>query len=108
MSVKSGSAPRRAALVTGGTRGIGLGIARALARDGWSLALSGLRTRDEITPVLDELSGTGATVEYWRADVGLSGDRANLVQSVIARFGTIDALVNNAGRAPSVRADLLD
>ena len=46
----------RVALITGGTRGIGLGIARALARDGWSLALSGLRRRDEVASVLDDLA----------------------------------------------------
>jgi 3-oxoacyl-[acyl-carrier protein] reductase len=98
----------RVALVTGGTRGIGLGIARALARDGWTLALCGLRARDEIVGVLDELRGSGAEVEYWRADVGITAERAGLLESVVSRYGTVDALVNNAGRAPRVRADLLD
>jgi 3-oxoacyl-[acyl-carrier protein] reductase len=98
----------RVAFITGGTRGIGLGIARALARDGWSLALSGLRQRDEIAGVLAELAGSGVTVDYWPADIGKSADRGALVKSVIDRFGTIHALVNNAGRAPRVRADLLD
>ena len=99
---------QRTALITGGTRGIGLGIARALARDGWSLALSGLRPRDEVVGILSELGQAGASAEYWTADVGIAADRARLLQSVVARFGTLDALVNNAGRAPSVRADVLD
>jgi 3-oxoacyl-[acyl-carrier protein] reductase len=98
---------RRIALVTGGTRGIGLGIARALARDGWSLALCGLRSRDQVDDVLQELSANGGDVEYWPADIGSATDRAQLLTSVIARFGTPHALVNNAGRAPRVRTDLL-
>jgi 3-oxoacyl-[acyl-carrier protein] reductase len=99
---------QRTALITGGTRGIGLGIARALARDGWSLALSGLRPRDEVAGILEELAHAGAAAEYWPADVGSSVDRARLLQSVVEKFGTLDALVNNAGRAPRVRADVLD
>jgi len=99
---------QRTALITGGTRGIGLGIARALARDGWSLALSGLRPRDEVAGVLAELAQAGASAEYWPADVGSAVDRARLLQSVVEKFGTLDALVNNAGRAPRVRADVLD
>jgi NAD(P)-dependent dehydrogenase (short-subunit alcohol dehydrogenase family) len=98
----------RTALVTGGTRGIGLGIARALAREGWKLALCGLRPRDEITDVVDQLTGMGTEVEYFRADIGHSEERRQLLQSVAARYGTLQALVNNAGRAPRVRADLLD
>ena len=99
---------RRTALITGGTRGIGLGIARALARDGWSLALSGLRPRDEVASIIEELVQAGGSAEYWPADVGSSVDRARLLQSVVEKFGTLDALVNNAGRAPRVRADVLD
>ena len=95
------------ALVTGGTRGIGLGVARALARDGWSLALCGLRSRDQVDDVLKELSGSGGEAEYWPADIGSSNDRTQLLASVVARYGTLHALVNNAGRAPRIRADLL-
>ena len=99
---------QRTALITGGTRGIGLGIARALARDGWSLALSGLRPRGEVESIVEELVHAGASAEYWPADVGRAGDRARLLQSAVEKFGTLDALVNNAGRAPRVRADVLD
>jgi NAD(P)-dependent dehydrogenase (short-subunit alcohol dehydrogenase family) len=98
---------RRIALVTGGTRGIGLGIARALAQDAWSLALCGLRSREEVSPVVEELRVEGGQVEYWRADIGSAADRAGLVASAVAHFGTLHALVNNAGRAPRVRGDLL-
>ena len=98
----------KVALVTGGTRGIGLGVSRALAREGWTLALCGLRARDEVVDVLNELSAAGADPEYWTADIGNSSDRERLLASALARYGTVDALVNNAGRAPRVRADLLD
>ena len=97
----------RVALVTGGTRGIGLGIARALAREGWSLALCGLRPREEIADVLSTLAADGVRAEYWPADIGRAADRSRLLSSVVAHFGTLHALVNNAGRAPRVRADLL-
>lgn len=95
---------RGVALVTGGTRGIGLGIARALAADGWTLALCGMRPESEVRTVLDELGGA----DYWQADLSSAGDRARLVAGVGERFGAVNALVNNAGRAPRVRADLLD
>jgi NAD(P)-dependent dehydrogenase (short-subunit alcohol dehydrogenase family) len=98
----------RAAIVTGGTRGIGLGIARALAREQWRLALCGMRSRDEVTKVLSELTDAGAEVEYWQADVAEVADRERLVDAAFSRFGTVQALVNNAGRASRVRADLLE
>jgi 3-oxoacyl-[acyl-carrier protein] reductase len=99
---------RPVALITGGTRGIGLGVARALAAEGWNLALSGLRATTEVAPVIDELDDHGGTVKYWAADVARADDRAQLIQDVGEKFGGLDALVNNAGRAPRVRADLLD
>lgn len=98
----------RVAVVTGGTRGIGLGIARALAADGWRLALTGLRPEESVREVVEELRGRGTEVLYSASDVSNRSDRARLVESVLARCGEIHALVNNAGRAPRVRADLLD
>jgi NAD(P)-dependent dehydrogenase (short-subunit alcohol dehydrogenase family) len=107
----SGSSARRSpglALVTGGTRGIGLGIARALAGDGWNLALCGVRAADAVSSVLEELRGAGVGAYYCQADVADCEARARLVAEVTAACGPISALVNNAGRAPRVRADLLD
>jgi NAD(P)-dependent dehydrogenase (short-subunit alcohol dehydrogenase family) len=98
----------RVALVTGGTRGIGLGIARALAREHWNLVLTGVRAADEVTDVLRELETVGASVEYVASDVANREARARLVDTIATRYGTVDAIVNNAGRAPAVRADLLD
>ena len=99
---------RRVALVTGGTRGIGLGIARALAAEGFSLALCGVREEADVAPVLVDLGGGGATVRYFRADVGDGAHRARLVSGVREQFGRLHVLVNNAGIAPRKRVDLLE
>ena len=98
----------RTALITGGTRGIGLGIARLLARESWNLVLCGTRAEVDVAATLTELRATGASVAYEAADLAGREDRARLVQRLEAKFGAFNALVNNAGRAPRVRADLLD
>ena len=100
---------RPVALVTGGTRGIGLGIARALAGRGYDLALSGRRAAGDVAATASALEASGGgAVQYVRSDIASAGDRQALVNEVLARFGRMDVLVNNAGRAPRVRADLLD
>ena len=93
------------ALITGGTRGIGLGIARALAAEGWRLVLCGVRQPDAVHDLLATFDGLA---EYVQADVGSLADRVRLVGTVAERYGSVQALVNNAGRAPRVRADILD
>ena len=99
---------RGTALVTGGTRGIGLGIATALAVEGWDLALCGVRAEVDVTGVLEQLRGHGTAVNYFSADIASASDRARLVDAVRDRSGVVTALVNNAGRAPRVRADILE
>jgi len=98
----------RTALITGGTRGIGLGVARALAKEHWDLMLGGVRPEADVAGVLDELRQFGGAVHYMAADLAAAADRARLVDEVRTRVGVVNALVNNAGRAPAVRADLLD
>jgi NAD(P)-dependent dehydrogenase (short-subunit alcohol dehydrogenase family) len=99
---------KRVALVTGGTRGIGLGIARALGADGFDLAVGGVREEREVQAALAELRGGGATVHYVRADIGERTGRARLVSEVRERFSRLHVLVNNAGVAPQARVDLLE
>ena len=99
---------RKTALITGGTRGIGLGVARALAEDGWDLAICGVRAEADVAGTLDALRQSGARVDYCSADLANPDDRARLLDLVRLRHGTVNALVNNAGRAPRVRADLLE
>lgn len=98
---------RRVALVTGGTRGIGLGIAKRLAASGFDLALCGVREEADVAPVLAALRGGGTEVRYFRADLGDRAARAALVDG-LRSLGRLHVLVNNAGVAPSVRADVLD
>jgi 3-oxoacyl-[acyl-carrier protein] reductase len=71
------------ALITGGTRGIGLGIARALAAEGWNLALCGLRPAGQVAAVLGELSAR-VPVHYVAADIGRREDRTALVAACLA------------------------
>ena len=98
----------KTALVTGGTRGIGLGIARALACEGWNLVLCGTRPAADVAATLEELRRPGVRVGYEAADLSSLADRTRLVHALRANHGVLNALVNNAGRAPRNRADLLD
>jgi 3-oxoacyl-[acyl-carrier protein] reductase len=99
---------KRVALITGGTRGIGLGIAHCLAREGFDLALCGVRDETAVAAALDDLRSFGADVLYVPADVGDPAARASLVEVVKTHFGRLHTLVNNAGVAPQVRADILE
>jgi 3-oxoacyl-[acyl-carrier protein] reductase len=99
---------RPVALVTGGTRGIGSGIARALARDGHDLVVCGRRPPADVQGPVDEIVALGAKVRYVVADVSRAEDRLALVAEIEAHFGRLDVLVNNAGVAPEVRADILE
>jgi 3-oxoacyl-[acyl-carrier protein] reductase len=96
------------ALVTGGGRGIGLGIAQALARENFDLTLCGVRDETAVEPALAGLRQLGAETLYVQADVSDPVARENLVETVRKKFGQLHVLVNNAGVAPKVRADLLE
>jgi len=97
----------KTALITGGTRGIGLGIATELAKAGFDLALNGRRDLAAVLPVVQELAEYGTKVVYFRGDISVKEDRMELVGSVLENFGKINILVNNAGIAPSERRDIL-
>lgn len=102
------NASKKVALVTGGARGIGLGISRQLAADGFNLAVNGRREEADVATTLDELRQLGSDVLYCRADVSDAAGREQMVAAIRTRFGRLDVLVNNAGVAPDVRADILD
>jgi NAD(P)-dependent dehydrogenase (short-subunit alcohol dehydrogenase family) len=79
-----------------------------LAHEGWDLVLCGMRPAAEIAPVVLELQALGGSVTYVAADVASRDARAALADAVRTRHGATNALINNAGRAPRVRADLLE
>jgi NAD(P)-dependent dehydrogenase (short-subunit alcohol dehydrogenase family) len=99
---------KKVALITGGTRGIGLGIARRLSAEGCALAVNGVRPGEAVTEVVTELRQTGQDVIYCQADIGKSEDRARMLAQVQEHYGRLDILVNNAGVAPKERLDLLE
>ena len=99
---------KEVALITGGSRGIGRGIADALAGKGFDLVINGMRPESEVTPVLDALRSKGVSVVYCPGDVGSAADRDAIIRRALENFSKIDVLVNNAGVAPLVRSDLLD
>lgn len=99
---------RPVAIVTGGRRGIGLGIARALAGTGFDIALTGVGPEDPADPALRELRDLGAQAIYVQSDLSDLETHEAAVNTVTDRFGRIDCLVNNAGMASVVRGDFLD
>lgn len=98
---------RRVAIITGGTRGIGLGIARRLAREGFDLVLNGVRPASEVTACFEELESLGAAVEYVQGSIAEADTRQRLLRDTGQRFGRLHVLVNNAGVGPLVRDDVL-
>ncbi|MEV4138746.1 3-ketoacyl-ACP reductase [Dactylosporangium sp. NPDC049742] len=97
-----------AALVTGASRGIGRGIALALAGAGFDVVVNYASNLAAAEDTAAEILRRGAKAALVRADVGDAEDRARLVQEAHDAFGGLDLLVNNAGVAPNVRADLLE
>ncbi len=120
-------ASSKIALVTGGSRGIGFGIAEKLAAEKWDLVINGVRPADAVTEPLAKLRALGVKVGYAQGDVGSVAGRAAIVKAThdfiastysgsspgtqVSGFKSQVSsflLVNNAGVAPKVRADLLE
>jgi 3-oxoacyl-[acyl-carrier protein] reductase len=115
----------KVALVTGGSRGIGFGIAEKLAAEKWDLVINGVREESAVAGPLAKLRSYGVRVGYARGDIGFAEGRKAIhaathafCGSEFARDGSPTSgfrsqvsgflLVNNAGVAPKVRADLLE
>jgi 3-oxoacyl-[acyl-carrier protein] reductase len=127
----------KTALVTGGSRGIGFGIAEKLAAEKWDLVINGVRPEDAVAGPLAALRQNGVRVGYARGDIGSPDGRAAIVKTTsdfVAAWSSelrakssqfdpvasgsglalssqplaLNLLVNNAGVAPRVRADLLE
>src|SRR4051794_29858245 len=88
----------KAAVVTGATSGIGLGIARALAKEGADLMLNGFGDKAEIERLRTGLTAEyGVKVTYSAADMSKPADIAGMIQQATKELGHVDILVNNAG-----------
>jgi len=120
----------KVALVTGGSRGIGFGIAEKLAAEKWDLVINGVREEAAVAEPLAKLRSYGVSVGYARGDVGSADGRATILAATrnfaagvrheargerpdpqasgLTPHASINLLVNNAGVAPKVRADLLE
>ena len=100
------------ALITGSSRGIGRGIALELARAGRHHVVINYVANEaaavECQNLCRDATPSDARVEIVQADVSRAADRENLIAFVRQRFGRLDLLVNNAGVAPDVRADILE
>lgn len=98
------------ALVTGGSRGIGRGICLELARSGYAVAVNyagNEAAAQETERLLQALPGSPPTLRC-QADIGKNADRERLVETVLAQWGRIDVLVNNAGITSPGRRDILE
>lgn len=92
-----GSLKGKTALVTGGSRGIGAAIARRLAAEGASVAISYSASADRAAALVAEIAKTGVRAESFKADQAKPAEVQGLVRAVVKSFGGLDILVNNAG-----------
>ncbi len=93
---------RKVAVVSGGSRGIGLQFARALLREGLDVAITAMRDRAALTNAVDSLTaefGDGRIIGIV-GDVAAPADVKTVAEAVLAAYGKVDVLINNAGRGP--------
>ena len=99
-------------LVTGSSRGLGRGVALELASQGYSVAIhyaaNSAAAEETAAACAKPAPNPAQTFPIVGGNIALAADRARMIEQTLAAFGRLDALVNNAGIAPRVRADILD
>lgn len=96
------------ALVTGSSRGIGRGIATALAERGWHLVINYNRDKTAAEATQEEVEALGTSAHIVQADMADLRDVERLVSAALEQYGRIDLLVNNAGIGPRKRVDMIE
>jgi 3-oxoacyl-[acyl-carrier protein] reductase len=99
---------KQVALVTGGSRGIGLGIVKQLAAIGFNIAINGIRKFEEVKDTIEEIEKLGVDVIYCQGNIAISADRKKIIKQVKDHFNKLNILVNNAGIAPKERLNILN
>lgn len=99
---------KKVVLITGGSRGIGLGIAKSLAARSYGLAINGMRGEKDVLPILNNLRALGVDVIYCQGNISLTEDRQRIIEKVKSSFGQLNVLINNAGIVSDERKDILE
>ena len=99
---------RKTLVITGGARGIGFGIVKQMASEGYNAAVLDICPLEDYYDNYKEIDSLGAEYLYIQGDVSVREDRERFLAAAIERFGSIDLLVNNAGVAPLIRQDILE
>lgn len=99
---------KKTALVTGGGRGIGFGIATKLADDGFNIVIADIQDREKVGDNISKLESKGVEVLYCQCDISSDNARANMLSEIKERFNGLNVLINNAGVAPLERLDILE
>lgn len=99
---------KKTAVVTGGSRGIGYAISKRLGQDGFNIVIIDMNAKEDYKENFDALKDQGTEYLYVQGNICSADDRKKLIEAAADRFGGIHVLVNNAGVAPKVRADLLE
>lgn len=98
----------RTAIVTGASRGIGRGVAVALGAQKFNVVINYNANADAANEAAELVRQAGGQAVIVQADIGNLGDHQKVLDAALNHFGRVDLLVNNAGVAPKVRADLLE
>lgn len=99
---------KKTAIVTGGSRGIGYGIAKQLGAEGYNIAVLDVNSLADYQAHFDELTRIGVDWYYQQGSTTSKEDRERFINAVVEKYGDIDVLVNNAGVAPKIRNDILE